>query len=69
MKDIVKQITSAIKYIHSQKIIHRDIKLENILISDKSDETIVKLIDFGTAIYDIGDVYIRYILIESTYYC
>ena len=30
-----KQILQAIKYCHNQKLIHRDLKLENILLSDK----------------------------------
>lgn len=38
------QITSAINYMHKQKILHRDIKPENILVIDK---TKVKLCDFG----------------------
>ena len=32
-------------YLHSKSIMHRDIKLENILISRKTDN--VKLVDFG----------------------
>ena len=51
----MKQIVEGIKYIHSLKIIHRDIKLENILISyrDKNCEfndlvgSKIKIIDFG----------------------
>ena len=55
---LMRQIIDAFKYIHSQKIIHRDIKLENILINfesekDKEDlnmmKAIVKIIDFGFA--------------------
>ena len=55
---LMKQIISAFKYIHESKIIHRDIKLENILINydnndDKKNENImkaqIKIIDFGFA--------------------
>ncbi len=38
------QIIESIKFLHSNKIIHRDIKLENFLIKN---QTIIKLIDFG----------------------
>ena len=38
------QITESIKFLHSNKIIHRDIKLENFLLKNNS---IIKLIDFG----------------------
>lgn len=41
-----KQLISAMKYVHSKSVSHRDIKLENILIME--DETL-KLIDFGFA--------------------
>ncbi|KAI6654576.1 Phosphorylase b kinase gamma catalytic chain, skeletal muscle/heart isoform [Oopsacas minuta] len=43
-KDILRQILTAIKSIHSQNIVHRDIKLENIFVSPKCS---VKLLDFG----------------------
>jgi calcium-dependent protein kinase len=53
-----KQIFSGLSYLHSNNIIHRDLKLENILISDieKIDGLElfdIKIIDFGTAkLYD-----------------
>jgi calcium-dependent protein kinase len=49
---IVKQIVSALSYLHNNGIIHRDIKPENILLEDKSDTPIIKLIDFGLARYN-----------------
>ena len=42
--NILKQIISAIKYLHNNNIIHRDVKPKNILFSK---DNIVKLSDFG----------------------
>jgi calcium-dependent protein kinase len=44
----MKQIFSAVYYCHSKNIIHRDLKLQNILIDDE-EEFIIKIIDFGTS--------------------
>ena len=43
-KFLFKQIILGIKYIHSMNIVHRDIKLENILIDIKNN---IKICDFG----------------------
>jgi len=43
-RNLFKQILSAVKYAHKCGVFHRDIKLENILITPSSK---VKLIDFG----------------------
>lgn len=42
----VKQVASALQYAHNQKLIHRDVKPENMLISAKNE---VLLSDFGIA--------------------
>lgn len=39
-----RQLISAIEHMHSQGIVHRDLKAENLLLSDDMD---VKIIDFG----------------------
>jgi|AntRauTorckE5430_2_1112549.scaffolds.fasta_scaffold02228_2 calcium-dependent protein kinase len=42
---LVKQMLSAVRYIHSKGIIHRDLKLENFLFAGPEGE--LKMIDFG----------------------
>ena len=37
----------AVAYIHERGIIHRDLKLANILIDEEDDLRSVKIIDFG----------------------
>lgn len=44
-RTIVNQIASALEYIHSKQIIHKDLKLSNILISHQG--LYVKIIDFN----------------------
>jgi len=46
---IIKQVLSGLEYIHKNEIVHRDIKLENLLMTIKNNEIIVKISDFGFA--------------------
>ena len=41
------QLILAVKYLHSFGIVHRDLKLENIMMDSKSDDATPKLVDFG----------------------
>ena len=41
------QICKGIKYLHEYGIVHRDLKPDNIMLSDKSEEPVAKIMDFG----------------------
>ena len=58
VQHIMRQIISAFRYIHEKHIIHRDVKLDNILLNYENEEDMknlnlmkaqVKIIDFGFA--------------------
>jgi len=44
---LVRQITTAVAYIHSKGIVHRDLKLENFLFESTASDSPLKIIDFG----------------------
>lgn len=46
---ISRKLIEAVVFCHKKRIAHRDIKLENILLSDRMDDTKIKLADFGCA--------------------
>jgi len=46
--EITKQITQGMTYLHSRGVIHRDLKTNNIFLTDGTEGT-VKIGDFGLA--------------------
>jgi len=45
------QILEAVKYLHSEQVIHRNIKADNIVVcKDDTDNYVIKLIDFDLCI-------------------
>ena len=47
VKPLFKQLVSAIDYMHKLGLVHRDLRIENIIINEQTKE--VKFIDFGFA--------------------
>lgn len=44
---IIYQITLAIEYLHKYGVVHRDLKPDNIMLSEANDTSSIKLMDFG----------------------
>ncbi|GLI71611.1 hypothetical protein VaNZ11_016876 [Volvox africanus] len=43
------QVLRGIEYLHSKNVVHRDLKLENLLLAKQEDISLVKIADFGLA--------------------
>lgn len=47
----MRQILGAVKYMHSLNILHRDLKLENVVVVERNSKKVdIKIIDFGLSI-------------------
>ena len=46
---IIFQLTCALSYLKAFGVVHRDLKLENIMMTDNTDNAKPKIIDFGLA--------------------
>ncbi|CAD8171056.1 unnamed protein product [Paramecium octaurelia] len=52
-KYIMKRLLKGVKHLHKLGIIHRDLKLDNIVLENQNDLKSIKIIDFGFAV-EIG---------------
>ncbi|PXF49142.1 Calcium-dependent protein kinase 29 [Gracilariopsis chorda] len=50
IRAILKQLLTALSHLHSNQVIHRDFKMENILIKPAQPHPVVKLCDFGLSV-------------------
>ena len=54
---IIKNVLSAISYLHNNQICHRDIKPENIMLAKENDLNSIKIIDFGLSVQNFDSLY------------
>ena len=64
---IMKQLFSALDYLHSKRISHRDIKPENFMLCKADDLSCVKMIDFGLS-KDFSEQNTMHTMSGSPYY-
>lgn len=53
-RQYILQITRALVHCHARGICHRDIKLQNILLENRTKDAQVKLVDFGNGAHFVG---------------
>lgn len=50
----MRQLLSAVEFCHKRRIVHRDIKLDNLILASNAPNAPLKLIDFGAATHLLG---------------
>ncbi|XP_056140404.1 ribosomal protein S6 kinase alpha-4 [Lampris incognitus] len=46
---LLRNLVSAVSFMHEAGVVHRDLKPENVLFADESEDSVLKVIDFGFA--------------------
>jgi hypothetical protein len=65
--DITRQICMGLSHAHEQGLVHRDLKSENIIVSQDNGRELVRLVDFGLAVVMESDLNAR-LTAEGTVY-
>lgn len=48
-RECFRQLLEGVKYCHSLGVVHRDLKLENLLLEEEHDLSRIRIVDFGLA--------------------
>lgn len=46
-RNLLTKMLRALAYLHANQIVHRDLKLENFILTDRTPSAEIKMIDFG----------------------
>lgn len=46
---VMQQLCAALAHLHERHICHRDVKADNLLLTDRSDSLVIRIADFGVA--------------------
>lgn len=48
-RDLARALLEAVEFLHSHNVAHRDLKPQNLLLTSKDNDTVIKIADFGFA--------------------
>ena len=66
---LLRDMLSAVNYLHENGIVHRDLKLENFLFEDSSPSSPLILIDFGLSKHIYEGKYISVVTVIASMWC
>lgn len=66
-RDYGRQLLHGLEYLHRENIIHNDIKVENIMLSDKNLSKLI-IIDLGSSCSTTENVSTEYFKLKINYY-
>lgn len=65
--NLIRTIVQAVEYCHGLGVMHRDLKPENFLLSNKKEDAMLKITDFGLSVFfKPGEIFVD--LVGSAYY-
>jgi calcium-dependent protein kinase len=66
--DIARALITTIAYCHQNSVVHRDLKLENLLMSDATKHAVLKVTDFGLSTFLVSDTEVLRDHVGSAWY-
>jgi serine/threonine protein kinase len=57
--NLMAQVCRALERIHNMGVVHRDLKPSNLMLVERDDRQVVKILDFGISLFKTGKEYVR----------